>query len=223
MCSSMRKTRGPVSVVTHGQICGAAFPMKPAALLITGVLPFSAQPPRCKGTMCRMCLPDTRSHGMLVQNQSPQAQGLQGQKKRRKPVNRMTKKGSRTYSKQATVPSSYSSMLPLGLFQWSWKEHKRWLQVEDGYSYWCHICSEGGELRRCLRIGCPAVQHRECSADRTELEEWQCDDCLWETAPEKTGQKEDRQSTKRKTTTGRTVLRKRWREGATGELLDGMH
>ena len=168
----------PVHKDSQGKIRGAAFPMKPTALLMRGILPFSAKPPRCDGTSCRMKVPGTRSHGILVQNRSPQAQGRNKQGGKLTKCGRKQTRTSDVYFRQTKVPHGYNSMLPLGLFKWMWNELKKWLQMEGGPSYWCHICSEGGTLQKCSRIGCPAVQHAECSTGKTGTKYWRCDDGL---------------------------------------------
>ena len=95
---------GHVYVDSRGKIQGAAFPMKPTALLIRGILPFPAQPPRCEGTSCRMKLPDTKSHGLLVQKRSPMAQGKSAKGRKRTKSGRMRISGADVYSRQAKAP-----------------------------------------------------------------------------------------------------------------------
>ena len=128
LCAAACETLdGSVHVDSKGKMQETAFPMKPAALPVKHILPFSVQPPRCKGTSCRVKLPGTKSHGILVQSRSLMAQGKNVKGRTQTKSGRMKIGNSDVYSRQAKVPHGYSSTIPLGLFKWMWKQHKkRW-------------------------------------------------------------------------------------------------
>ena len=159
------KIDGPAYIDLQGKIQGTAFPMKPAALLMSGILPFSVQPPRCKGTSCRMKLPGTRSHGILVQTRSPQAQSKYKHGGKLPMAGKRQTETPDVYSKQATATSGCSSMVPLGLFKWMWK---------DGHSYWCHMYAlrvahfknaQGWDVRQYNMQNAPQTKLRQISGN----------------------------------------------------------
>ena len=66
----------------------------------------------------------------------------------------------------------------MGLWAHIWAAHLSWLATVNGYSSWCYICHEGGDVLLCDEDGCGAVQHAACSMQGdSRARHWRCDDC----------------------------------------------
>ena len=84
----------------------------------------------------------------------------------------------KSHPAQRRVPQAVNSRVPLGLWAHVWKAHLSWLATVDGYSSWCSICHEGGDVLLCDEDGCGAVQHADCSMQSDpNVQHWRCDDC----------------------------------------------
>ena len=71
-----------------------------------------------------------------------------------------------------------SSRAPMGLWAHIWAAHLSWLDTVDGYSSWCSICHDGGDVLLCDVNGCKAVQHAACLMQSdARAQQWRCDDC----------------------------------------------
>ena len=79
---------------------------------------------------------------------------------------------------QQKVPEAVSSRAPMGLWAHVWAANLSWLDTVDGYSSWCSICHDGGDVLLCDIEGCKAAQHAACSMQSdARAQQWRCDDC----------------------------------------------
>ena len=139
------------------KVTGSLWPKKPTVVLAHGVS-WDFKLPSCKGTDCRMVIPGTNRHVLVICKQDDMIKG------------------------QRQVDSSSKARIPLGMYMLILKNHAEWIQRNDGYSSWCLKCGEGGsELLMCDNSVCNRVQHSSCSKLCEEAkEQWFCDLCEME-------------------------------------------
>ena len=165
------------------------------------------QPPKCKGTSCRMKSYGTRSHGILVQTRSPQAQS------KYKHGGKLTTAGKKQTKTQTSIPNKQQCQVVTAACYHCWGYSsgcgrnirngcRRKMATHTGATYALRVA-----LQKCSRMGCPAVQHAECSTDQTETNYWQCDDCLLENTPAGVLPGTGRQDAQTQTITKRTGKR----------------
>ena len=121
----------------------------------TGENPQSAMR-KCQGRTCRMVVPGTKHHALVICGRS---EGLRfGQRQ---------------------VEESAKQIMPQGVYVQLLRCHFGWLNLCDGHDFRCYKCGlKEGELARCDSFGCTKVQHLTCdSIQPTSDYPWFCDVC----------------------------------------------
>ena len=165
---------GAVTVTESGGLAGGVFSKKPSALLLAGV-DLKETMPICQKAACRMVIPNTSIHAWVIQSKSKKKVGSKG---KGPAAGTKAAQVEESHPAQRRVPQAVNSRVPMGLWAHIWAAHLSWLTTVDGYSSWCSICHEGGDVLLCDEEGCGAVQHAACSMQSdSRARQWRCDDC----------------------------------------------
>lgn len=136
---------------------GGLWPQKPTVMLVHGI-DWNFQLKSCAGKDCRMVIPGTKKHALVVCNNDGMIRG------------------------QKTINDWQKAYIPLGLYIDVLHAHNDWIQGKDGYSAWCLKCGDGGSgLIMCDNSHCHRVQHSTCKGIYSSDEDpWFCDVCAIE-------------------------------------------
>ena len=111
---------------------------------------------QCRGRDCRMVVPGTKHHVLVICGRS---EGLRfGQRQ---------------------IEESAKQVMPQGVYIQLLRCHFEWLNLRDGHDFRCYKCGQReGELARCDSFRCTKVQHLTCDSIQPTSEElWFCDVC----------------------------------------------
>jgi len=136
---------------------GGLTAQKPSVVVVhgTGDNPQSVMH-QCRGRACRMVVPDTKHHVLVICGRS---EGLRfGQRQ---------------------IEESAKQIMPQGVYVQLLRCHFEWLFLRDGHDFRCYKCGQKeGELARCDSFGCTKVQHLTCDSIQPTSEDlWFCDVC----------------------------------------------
>ena len=109
----------------------------------------------CDTDGCRMKVPGTKHHVLIVSNQAGK-----------------TKPGQR-------LAGARKAVIPLGVHSRIFVSHQQLLARRAGSRHLnkCTNCGKAGDLLNCNRQGCFRAQHEQCSIERPTGQSWWCDTC----------------------------------------------
>jgi hypothetical protein len=109
----------------------------------------------CDTDGCRMKVPGTKHHVLIVSNQAGK-----------------TRPGQR-------LAGARKAVIPLGVHSRIFVSHQQFLARRAGSRHLnkCTNCGKSGDLLNCSRQGCFRAQHEQCSIEGQTGQPWWCDSC----------------------------------------------